>query len=122
MTVSADAAPIASRRRPHPRLALAVLAALWLAVLLGAPLVGSHLSVARDLLAGDRTAATIFWQLRLPRVLLALLAGGGLAVSGLAFQTLFGNPLAEPYTLGIASGAALGAVLALRFGEAAHLL
>jgi iron complex transport system permease protein len=112
----------AASRRPHPRLALAVLAALWVAVLAGAPLVGSHLSVARDLLAGDSTAATIFWQLRLPRVLLALLAGGGLAVSGLAFQTLFGNPLAEPYTLGIASGAALGAVLALRFGEAAHLL
>ena len=118
----APADPEGGRRRPHPRLALAALAGLWVAVLLGAPLVGSHLSVARDLLAGDRTATTIFWQLRLPRVLLALIAGGGLAVSGLAFQTLFGNPLAEPYTLGIASGAALGAVLALRFAEASHLL
>ena len=48
----------------------------------------------------------------------ALLAGAGLAVSGLGFQTLFRNELAEPYTLGVASGAALGAVLALRLEEA----
>ena len=116
------ASPAAPARRPRPRLALAVLAALWVAVLFVAPLVGSHLGVARELLAGDRTAALIFWQLRLPRVLLALLAGGGLAVSGLAFQTIFGNPLAEPYTLGIASGAALGAVLALRLEESGRLL
>jgi iron complex transport system permease protein len=47
-------------------------------------------------------------------VLLAILAGGALAVSGLAFQTLFRNPLAEPYTLGVAGGAALGAVLAMQ--------
>ncbi|MFL6195682.1 MAG: FecCD family ABC transporter permease, partial [Thermoanaerobaculia bacterium] len=64
----------------------------------------------------------IFFQLRLPRVLLALLAGAGLAVSGLAFQTLFRNELAEPYTLGIATGAALGAVLALRLEEARALM
>jgi iron complex transport system permease protein len=105
-----------------PGLALAVLAALWLLVLGGAPLVGSHAGLGRQLLAGDPTAAAIFWQLRLPRVLLALLAGGGLAVSGLGFQTLFRNPLAEPYTLGIASGAALGAVLALRITEGGALL
>ena len=67
-------------------------------------------------------AVAIFWQLRLPRVLLGLLAGAGLAVSGLGFQTLFRNELAEPYTLGIASGAALGAVLALRLEENAALL
>ncbi|HTQ79207.1 MAG TPA: iron ABC transporter permease [Thermoanaerobaculia bacterium] len=103
--------------RPHPRAALALLGLLWLAVLAGAPLLGSHTALVRELLAGDPTARAIFWQLRLPRVLLALLAGGGLAVSGLSFQTLFRNPLAEPYTLGVASGAALGAVLALRLTE-----
>ncbi|HZF11747.1 MAG TPA: iron ABC transporter permease [Thermoanaerobaculia bacterium] len=108
--------------KPHPRAALALLALLWVAVLCTAPFLGSHSTLARELLAGDPTAAAIFWQLRLPRVLLALLAGGGLAVSGLGFQTLFRNPLSEPYTLGIASGAALGAVLALRLGEARHLL
>jgi iron complex transport system permease protein len=98
-----------------PRLALALLALLWLAALAWTPLVGSQSVGLGGVLAGDPTATTIFWQLRLPRVLLALLGGGALAVSGLGFQTLFRNPLAEPYTLGVSSGAALGAVLALRF-------
>lgn len=99
---------------PRPRLALAVLALLWVLVSLGAPLVGSNPVSLGDVIGGDPAATTIFWQIRLPRVLLALLAGGGLALSGLGFQTLFRNPLAEPYTLGISGGAALGAVLALR--------
>ncbi|MFP5288767.1 MAG: iron chelate uptake ABC transporter family permease subunit, partial [Thermoanaerobaculia bacterium] len=98
----------------RPRLALAVLLVLWAVVLAGAPLIGSNPISLDDVLRGETSAATIFWQIRLPRVLLALLAGAGLAVSGLSFQTLFRNPLAEPYTLGIAGGAALGAVLALR--------
>jgi iron complex transport system permease protein len=103
--------------RPHPRIALLVLLLLWMAVVVGAPLVGSQPISLGDVLRGDPTAEAIFWQLRLPRVLLALLAGAGLAVSGLAFQTLFRNELAEPYTLGIATGAALGAVLSLRLEE-----
>ncbi|HVG07360.1 MAG TPA: iron ABC transporter permease [Thermoanaerobaculia bacterium] len=103
--------------RPHPRAALLVLLLLWGAVVIGAPLVGSQPISLGDVLRGDPTAEAIFWQLRLPRVLLALLAGAGLAVSGLAFQTLFRNELAEPYTLGIATGAALGAVLSLRLEE-----
>jgi len=107
---------------PRPRLALALLAVLAAAALLGAPLVGSQAISLGAVLHGDPTAAAIFWQIRLPRVLLALLAGAGLAVSGLGFQTLFRNELAEPYTLGIASGAALGAVLALRLEESAALI
>ena len=99
----------------RPRTALLLLFGAWLAAFLIAPLLGSHGVSLRDVLSGEPMASAIFWQLRLPRVLLALLAGGGLAVSGLAFQTLFRNALAEPYTLGIASGAALGAVLVLRF-------
>lgn len=102
---------------PRPRTALLVLLLLWGAVVVGAPLVGSQPISLGDVLRGDPTAEAIFWQLRLPRVLLALLAGAGLAVSGLAFQTLFRNELAEPYTLGIATGAALGAVLSLRLEE-----
>ena len=56
--------------------------------------------------------------LRLPRALLALLVGGGLAVAGATFQALLRNPLAEPYILGISGGAAAGAisVIALGFG------
>jgi iron complex transport system permease protein len=108
--------------RPRPRTALLVLFLLWVAVAIGAPLVGSQSVPLADVLRGEPTAGAIFWQLRLPRVLLALLAGAGLAVSGLAFQTLFRNPLAEPYTLGIATGAALGAVLSLRLEEMGVLL
>jgi iron complex transport system permease protein len=84
--------------------------------------VGSQPVSLESVLQNEPTAAAIFWQLRLPRVLLALLAGAGLAVSGLAFQTLFRNELAEPYTLGIATGAALGAVLSLRLEEAGLML
>ncbi len=99
-------------------LTLAALALLWLAVLVLAPLVGSHgIDLGRAVLEPGTTEATILWQLRLPRVLLALLAGGALAVAGVAFQTLFRNPLAEPFTLGVAGGAALGAVLALHLGH-----
>ena len=58
----------------------------------------------------------IVWSMRLPRVLLSLLVGGGLAVAGAAFQSLFSNPLATPDTLGVASGASLGAALGLLWG------
>lgn len=58
----------------------------------------------------------VVWTMRLPRVLLALLIGGGLSAAGVAFQSLFANPLATPDTLGVASGASLGAVIGLFFG------
>lgn len=58
----------------------------------------------------------ILWSNRLPRILLALLVGAGLSVSGCVFQSLFSNPLATPDTLGVASGASFGAALALLFG------
>lgn len=106
----------------RPRTALTLIAVTWVAVLVLAPLGGSHPVALGDIVQGEPTAAAIFWKLRIPRVLLALLAGAGLAISGLSFQTLFRNPLAEPYTLGIASGAALGAVLALRVESAETLL
>ncbi len=99
----------------RPRTALLILLAAWIATLLLTPLVGSQPVSLAGIVRGDPSTALIFWQIRLPRILLALLGGGALAVSGLGFQTLFRNPLAEPYTLGVSSGAALGAVLALRF-------
>lgn len=61
-------------------------------------------------------AAHIGFRQRLPRSLLALQVGFTLALCGATFQILFRNPLAEPYTLGIASGGALGALMAIRFG------
>ncbi|MCH7665921.1 MAG: iron ABC transporter permease [Acidobacteria bacterium] len=91
---------------------LVCVAAVWVGILVLGPFVGAHEVGLGELAAGDAVASRIIWQLRVPRLLLALLAGGALAVCGAAFQTLFGNPLAEPYTLGVAGGAALGAVLA----------
>ncbi|MDY7093478.1 MAG: iron ABC transporter permease [Acidobacteriota bacterium] len=95
---------------------LGLLGLAWVLALVLAPLVGSHPLSLAEVWNGDTTAGTIFWQLRLPRTLLALLAGGALAVCGLSYQTLFRNELAEPYTLGTAVGAALGAVLMIRWG------
>src|SRR5204863_6519728 len=56
---------------------------------------------------------TIVWDLRFPRVLTAMVVGVGLAVAGATFQGLLRNPLADPYVLGTASGAGLGAAIAL---------
>ncbi len=63
----------------------------------------------------DWSAASeaIIWDLRLPRVLTAMVIGSGLAVAGATFQGLLRNPLADPYVLGTASGAALGAAIAV---------
>ena len=73
-----------------------------------------------DALRGDPgPAATILWRVRLPRVVTGALTGGMLAVSGVVFQALLRNPLAEPYLLGVSSGAALGAVSALALGLSA---
>lgn len=70
---------------------------------------------------GDASlAATIFIEIRLPRVLLAVLVGGTLGLCGAALQGLLRNPLAEPGLLGASSGAALGAVVVFYFGLAAE--
>jgi iron complex transport system permease protein len=65
---------------------------------------------------GDSATVTIVRELRLPRALQAALAGAALAVSGATFQALLRNPLAEPYILGVSSGAAVGAVLTVVTG------
>ncbi len=64
----------------------------------------------------DATIVTILWQVRLPRVVLAFLVGAALAVSGTVMQSLLGNPLASAYTLGVSSGASLGAALIIVSG------
>ncbi|MEM1484154.1 iron ABC transporter permease [Oscillospiraceae bacterium PP1C4] len=61
----------------------------------------------------EATAYSVIFNVRLPRILLALFVGAGLSVSGASFQSLFSNPLATPDTLGVATGASFGAVLAL---------
>lgn len=70
--------------------------------------------------AGDPTWTVLLDRIRVPRVVTAALAGAGLAVAGLMMQTLFANPLADPYILGVSSGASLGvAVVTLGSGAAA---
>lgn len=69
----------------------------------------------------DAAGQTILWSVRLPRVLLAALVGGGLAVVGAALQSVFRNPLADASLLGVSSGAALGAVVAVHLGWASQL-
>ncbi len=59
---------------------------------------------------------TIIWLLRMPRLLMAAIIGAGLAVSGVIMQAIVKNPLADPYILGISSGASLGATVAILFG------
>jgi iron complex transport system permease protein len=66
--------------------------------------------------AGTETERAIILSLRLPRALLAGLVGAGLSVSGAIFQALLRNPLADPYILGVSSGAAVGAIIAILMG------
>ena len=61
----------------------------------------------------DRKADSVVFNLRLPRITVAVLIGSGMAVSGAAFQSLFSTPLATPDTLGVAAGTCVGAVIAL---------
>ena len=69
--------------------------------------------------AVDPALTDIIWSLRVPRVLLAMTAGAGLALAGVVMQASVQNPLAEPFILGIASGASVGATLAILIGTAA---
>ncbi len=64
----------------------------------------------------DPVSDQILWQYRVPRVVLAALCGAGLSVAGVVLQALVANPLADPYVLGISSGASVGAVLVLTAG------
>ncbi len=68
----------------------------------------------------DQREADILWQLRVPRVVLAGLVGAALAVAGAAYQGVFRNPLADPYLLGAAAGAGLGATVAVVFAPEAR--
>lgn len=68
---------------------------------------------------GGSPAGVIFWEIRLPRVLLAFIVGAALAVAGVILQDLFLNPLTDPYVTGVSSGAALGATIGIVLGLAA---
>ena len=104
-------------------LAVSLLVLLAIAIVLGVRF-GTVSLTTGDVLGalvgrGDQAARDIVVQIRLPRVILAILIGGGLAIVGATFQALLRNPLAEPYILGISGGASVGAVIVLAFGLAA---
>ncbi len=112
---------ISATRRNVLLLLLALLAALILVDFGALALGGVHLSLGEvwsGLLGRDSAseAGVIVRQIRLPRIYLAMLVGAALAVSGTGLQALLRNPLADPYVLGISSGAALGAIVALWVG------
>lgn len=101
--------------------AMAILTVILLAsIALGLAIGRQHLDLAG--LVSDSFARTLFFRLRLPRVLLAVLIGASLSLAGAALQALFRNPLAEPYTLGVSGGGALGASVAIALGWGAHFL
>ena len=62
------------------------------------------------------TDSSVLWQVRMPRIALGVIVGGMLALAGTSYQGIFRNPLADPYLLGVAAGAGLGATLAIVFG------
>lgn len=105
--------PAAGRRRAI--WGLASLALLAVAAVAVAPFLGATVLPWRVVI-GPSTPAEhlIFWQVRVPQVLVAFLAGSGLALSGMTFQAMFRNALATPFTLGVASGASLGAAIYVR--------
>ena len=115
----------ADKRLPQHRLVMIVLAVALLGALLLGLLVGKFpLSVAElwqvlcARLSGEPllgSADTVIWQLRLPRILAAILVGASLAVAGAAYQGMFRNPLVSPDILGVSAGAGLGAICAIFF-------
>jgi iron complex transport system permease protein len=93
-----------------------VTAAIALVSAIALPLIGSSPVSFSNAWAGVSPDSEILWQIRVPRVLLAMLTGGALAIAGVLFQALLRDALATPYTLGVSSGASLGAVSAIAFG------
>lgn len=119
----AESAPIDIRYSRYVKRKLVFLAAAGLLlaaiVLLSAATGTIQISlkeVASALLRFDRTGlGRIVWEVRMPRIIAALLVGAGLSVAGTVMQSVLCNPLASPYTLGLSSAAAFGASFAIVF-------
>lgn len=110
----------------HPRLIVLLSLLFLIIVLVVAPFIGSQSLNYREVWQFTQGSATsdglIFFRIRLPRILLGVLAGASLSLAGVIFQALLRNPLATPYTLGVSSGGALGALIVIKSGLAVSLL
>ena len=95
---------------------LFLLAAAAVVTVVGAAFFGMKIITPAAAAVAGSLDYDIFWKLRVPRVLAAFLAGSGLALCGMVFQAVFRNPLADPFTLGTASGASCGAAVTILLG------
>lgn len=116
-----DAAARARRRRAV--IVHVVLAVALVATVLWSGTVGQYgtgvVDSLKSIIGAGGEAGVVMWQVRLPRIALALFVGAGLAIAGVALQAVFGNPLAEPGLVGVSSGAAVGAAAVTVAGGAA---
>lgn len=94
---------------------------LTLTLLLAAAMAGCAMVGVVHFSWQEMWSSPIFWNLRMPRIVLSVLAGTALSVCGACYQSVFRNPLTDPYVLGISSGASLGAAIAILCGLEAYL-
>jgi iron complex transport system permease protein len=97
----------------HTRSLLIIIFIVGIVVIATAPFLGVIKISFLDLYDGE--LSKIFWSVRVPRVLLAFFVGSVLSVCGSVYQSIFRNPLASPYTLGVSSGAAVGTTIVMMF-------
>lgn len=100
---------------------IAVISLIALVLLVFLPFCG-YVDIPFSGIFEESQLSGIFWNIRVPRTLAAFLCGAVLALCGMVFQSMFRNDLATPYTLGVSSGAALGAVCAIKFFAGAALV
>ena len=93
-----------------------------LAALLAAAMVGCAMLGVVRFEWEEMWSSPIFWNLRAPRIVLSVFVGAGLSVCGAAYQSVFRNPLTDPYVLGVSSGASVGAAVAILLGLEAYML
>lgn len=128
MTTMAEALPATRRRSRRTFLLTCAMAAVLVALCLLSAGIGAYDIPVGEVVGSvlhrvglggaelDRVGESVLWNVRLPRVVLALLVGASLGCAGALMQGVFGNPLAEPGVIGISSGAAVGAVASIALG------